>query len=102
MTSSNKIGDGLGTQIVNRVDFFVRPTHSIFRHRIAHIRLHRMDLADVAKWLQMKRKIRTAYRDPDPPSTLRQSTHHMPIDKARTSEHSYEPTCLHQFVRHGG
>src|ERR1700730_295421 len=70
------------------------------RVRIAHIRLHRMDLADVAKWLQMKRKIRTAYRDPDPPATLRQSTHHMPTDKARTAEHSYEPTCLHQFVRH--
>src|ERR1700730_4187120 len=70
------------------------------RVRIAHIRLHCMDLADVAKWLQMKRKIRTAYRDPDPPATLRQSTHHMPTDKARTVEHSYEPTCLHQFVRH--
>jgi hypothetical protein len=71
------------------------------RVRIAHIRLHRMDLADVAKWLQMKRKIRTAYRDPDPPATLRQSTHHMPTDEAGTAEHSYEPTCLHQFVRHG-
>jgi hypothetical protein len=56
------------------------------RVRIAHIRLHRMDLADVAKWLQMKRKIRTAYRDPDPPATLRQSTHHMPTDEAGTAE----------------
>ena len=26
----------------------------------------------------MKRKIRTAYNDPDPPSTPHQSTHHMP------------------------
>ena len=71
------------------------------RVRIAHIRLHCMDLADVAKWLQMKRKIRTADSDPDPPATLRQSTHHMPTDEAGTAEHSYEPTCLHQFVRHG-
>ncbi len=52
------------------------------RIRIAQIGLHRMDLPDFAERLQMKREIRAAHGDPDPPAAPRQGTHHMPADKA--------------------
>ena len=101
-----RLGDGLRAEVVNRVKTLrarlMQNANQIDRHlripqrmgdrqRIAHIRLDGMDLADRAKRLQVKREIRAADRDPDPPATQRQGAHHMPADKTRTAEHRRKP-----------
>src|ERR1700724_266717 len=67
---------------------------------MAHICLHGMDLADIAKRLQMKGKIGPARGDADPPASPRQGAHHMAPNKTRTAEHRHKPVCLYEFLRH--
>ena len=82
-------------QYANQIDGRLRiPQRIGDRPRIAHIRLDGMDLTGRAKRLQVKREIRAAYRDPDPPASPRQGAHHMPADKTRTAEHRHKPVCL--------
>jgi hypothetical protein len=67
---------------------------------MAHIRLDGMDLADIAKRLQMKCKIGPARGDADPPASPRQGAHHMASNKTRTAEHRHKPVCFYEFLRH--
>jgi hypothetical protein len=88
-------------QYANQIDGRLRIAQRMGdRLRMAHIRLDGMDLADIAKRLQMKCKIGTARGDADPPASDRQGAHHMPPNKPRTAEHRHKPVCLYQFLRH--
>jgi hypothetical protein len=62
MQYANQIDGGLGIA-----------QHTGDRVSIAHIRLNGMDLADLAKRLQMKREIEPSRGDPDPPASPRQA-----------------------------
>src|SRR5581483_4291924 len=60
------------------------------RTGMAHIGLHRMDLAHAAERLQMPRQLRPAHGDANPVSALGQRAHHMAADEAGAAENDHE------------
>ncbi|GGC45569.1 hypothetical protein GCM10010994_00890 [Chelatococcus reniformis] len=57
---------------------------------IAHVGLHRADLADAAERLEMAGKIGTPHGDTDAMTTLGQRTHHVAADEAGSTENRHQ------------
>jgi hypothetical protein len=89
--------DGRGASRLNRLEglssFFVKDTDEVdervcsLRRTLdgilnAQICLHRVDLADAAKRLQVICEIRAPYRDADTPAALGKRAHHVAADEA--------------------
>ena len=68
--------------------------------RIAHIGLHRMDLADAAERLQVEGEIGAAGGDADAPAIAGERANHMAADKAGPAEHGDDASGLDQIIRH--
>ena len=78
-------------QDADQVDGGMAVAHrGLDRGRIAQVRLHGVDLADLAERLQMPGEFRAAHRDPDAVIALGQRADHMPPDKARSAENRDE------------
>ena len=74
-------------QDADEVDHHVAAAHGGGHRRpVAHIGLHRMNLADPPERLQMAGKIGPAHRDPDAVFAFRQRAHDMAAEKAGPAE----------------
>jgi hypothetical protein len=68
--------------------------------QVAHIRLDRVNLADISERLQVKCKVGPAGGGTDPPATLRQGAHHMTPDKARAAKDCRKPARVYALAIH--
>ena len=74
-------------QDADQIDDHGGVTHRAFdRARIAHIGLHRMNLADAAERLQMAGKFRPPHGDADAVAPFGERTHDMAAEKAGAAE----------------
>ena len=76
-----------GDEIHDGVGVFER---RIDRVRKAHVRLHELDLADVAHHAQLVAKMRAAHGDAHAIAALRQRAHNLFTDETGTAEHNDE------------
>ena len=78
-------------QDADQVDDDIGVAHRrLDRMRIAHIGLHRVDLADPADRLQMAGQFRPAHRDADAIVPVGQRPHHVAAEETRAAEHGDE------------
>src|SRR5687768_7892796 len=109
-------GDGLRGFDVQRVEVLlavlvhhsdeVHDCVSIFqcgvdRVRKAHVRLHKLNLPDIAHYAEFVPQMRASHRNTHAVTALRESAHNLFTDEAGTAEHNDEITA-HELLRQHG